>query len=430
MKRYLIPIFTFCLILFLKVHIIHLPDFVALFLLLLGLRHKLVRNLLTRPIFLGLYVVILISFGLLLFSVFPKPFWSYHILRVVIYLGAAYYLGLITQASDKKYVFWVSIWTSFAVAGTLIAVVYPQYFPSFLNELKIHAFWSNEGVIMSNNIGVVFRNAGIYTSYLEGGTVMAVSYLLALGQLKEKSKVSSVIYYVLISLACIMGIFFTAVRTSVVAILIGTVILTLGYLGSMRYKFLARNIIVLFMVYLLAVVILAGGFISLPSHVDIATRVVFLSAAWELLFGGKIDTSFSKTLDQFLLPESPLVWLFGNSGQPWMQGGVASDIGYVQVLWGVGLVGLVIIVAFYVWMLVKSINIYRQTGNGLSLSVIAVLIVYLILNVKGQFFIGIRSGDLAVVSFGFLLGTVDHRFSCQKAAQVGARGAENVRIWL
>ena len=53
-------------------------------------------------------------------------------------------------------------------------------------------------------------------------------------------------------------------------------------------------------------------------------------------------------------------------------------------------------------MLEKGYKIYKQTGSALSLCVLLMVVAFLIANIKGQYFVGIRGADFLLVSFGIV----------------------------
>jgi len=49
----------------------------------------------------------------------------------------------------------------------------------------------------------------------------------------------------------------------------------------------------------------------------------------------------------------------------------------------------------------------ESQSSSLPASVAGIFVAYFVMSVKGQFFIGVRSGDLVVASFGVLKGAFD-----------------------
>ena len=93
LKTLVIPLFTFSLILYQKTTIIFIPDIMAFLLFLICINNKEFIKEMSKSTWIAIYFLISLAMGLLLISTWIKPFWVYHLIRLVIYFGAGYYIG-------------------------------------------------------------------------------------------------------------------------------------------------------------------------------------------------------------------------------------------------------------------------------------------------------------------------------------------------
>jgi len=111
-------------------------------------------------------------------------------------------------------------------------------------------------------------------------------------------------------------------------------------------------------------------------------------------------------------PEDKWVWIFGDGLQAFL-GGVISDCGYIQLLWGLGLFGLAAVCGFQLWMVARSWRMYWGKNLDLAATVIVIAIMFWVANYKGQYFVGQRSADLLVLFYGIMLGSVVQKTSTE-----------------
>ena len=301
----------------------------------------------------------------------------------------------------------ISVWTIISIIALITSVFFPQYFPDFFTELKYNSFYANQEV--SNvNTGLIFRNTGIYGSYQEAGMVILVGFIIAIGGLNEQlSKYQKLILYIAV-FSCVFGIFLAGVRTPVIGMIIG-IIFIIFLKGKYFFSFFRKNLWGLIIGVLLLIKIFSLCYTS--SNKGLLIRFGYMNVALRVV-SGDISKAYEEHRDEYDVPYCSLSlsnWLIGNGAQAYRSDGVKSDIGYIQLLWGTGLIGLLSIVLLYFWMLHYSIRIYKYCHSGLSMSVIAILIIYFIINLKGQYFVGIRSGDYVASSFGVLLGVYHNK---------------------
>ena len=397
----LIPLFTFALLIVLKVSLIYPPDFLAAYLYWKAIRINAINKILFGPFVIGLYLIIITSALMLLFSGSDKPFWPYHVARVVLYLGAGCYVGYSCEGADNKFAKWAVIWACLAVFASVVAVFVPEYFPPWLADLKKSAFWSDKGTIDSRNVGLNFRETGIYGSYLETGNVMLWGSIMAMSLIRRNSSLLQLIISFLMVCLFAFGMFLASARTSFIGLFIAIAVFGIFWLRGMGIWKLTRLLTVLMTLILVAVGTIYSNMDDFPG---IEGRIGMLDTVFALLLHGENDSSFEQTLDTFMIPDDPLTLLLGNSLQAWYGGGVSSDMGYIQILWGTGIIGLIFICLFYATLLMRSLKVGWKMKTGFSVGVIAILMVVMVMNVIGLFMVGIRSGDFAMSALGVLLG--------------------------
>lgn len=173
----------------------------------------------------------------------------------------------------------------------------------------------------------------------------------------------------------------------------GLVILLAFILGLIFYKLfevlfqlkMSRGLIFksLFVSVLFAVIIPLGYTFLIESEY---TR--FASRAFELYINyietGEIGTSSSKTVqNMYFLPESTQHLLLGdgNFGREKTLPYIDSDIGYIRTIFGVGIVGSLVMFLPFAYILVVTIR-NRRLSKNLSRMIILVVIVILITNFK------------------------------------------------
>lgn len=104
-----------------------------------------------------------------------------------------------------------------------------------------------------------------------------------------------------------------------------------------------------------------------------------------------------------------------------------SDVGYVELIFMIGIVGLFIVMLIYIFMLLATVRLRRLVKRGawnvepnvkvlLTITLFVVLAMYVI-NIKNLYFLSRGYHELTVILFSFILGlrTMDRRWSPLRA---------------
>lgn len=405
-----LPAFAFGLVLFLKISVVHLPDFLAAALCVHGLCFRKVHRMVFRSgaILLVLAAMLSLVTGTLNSSGAWKPYWPYHVLRIVLYFLAAYDLGFSETDSDRRFAKWVEIWACAAAVLSLLVVASPDLQALFM-PLKMRAFWTASGDAQATDPDLSFRSSGIFSCYLEAGNVMAFGFLVAIGQMLQGRSVARMTLHMIVVLLLAGSLVAIAFRTAAVMVIVGTgvaVVLAMCAKGGQFLKVLRLPLAGLGCMAVLAFV--WPWYESYTSHIDIDSRLSFMSHAVRFVASGELDTSAQTTFTQIFFPEDFSTWVFGQGLQPWSDG-VRSDVGYIQMLWELGLLGCLAFAFFYGSLMILSWRTYRWRASGLAISLLAIALACFGANVKGQYLVGIRSGDLLACMFGIVLGNASRR---------------------
>ena len=388
--------------------------------ILVCLTKRPVFHALTRPPFIALYIIVITSSIAMIIGETVKPFWPYHLLRLPIYFGGIYSITLLTKSGEMHLSLWCSVFLLTVILSTVLDAFFPQYFPDFFVNNRVESFWGSERNVYTEEFAI--RKMGIYANYQELSTVAFIGFLICLGYLFKTGW--SLRFVALISLMAgtLFCIFLSGSRTAVIAITIGASVIIFMELNII--KGLSQRTLSSLGKFILLAILLTSGIVFLQSDyiatlfpaLEIASRFAFLEHVVKLL-QGTIDSSFGKTLETIYFPDKVITLFIGNGGQPHFPGGVYSDIGYIQLLWGTGLVGLITIIAFYLFMFFQMMHLKTVFNHPMIGSITALIVVTFIINIKGQWFIGIHAGDLVVAGYGFLLGAYHRRLYLEKTQQ-------------
>ena len=236
-----------------------------------------------------------------------------------------------------------------------------------------------------------FRNYGIASTLFDSfGFAMSIMALLALYKAVE-GKPKYYLYFLMIAFTASIN-----ARTSMILIVVGTGIIILGK-RSRTYKDKVGKLFIVFLgvfaVGLLGTYLSKGG-----------ANAEWLSNGVEeiktLVIGRKTTGTFAVLLQEIVFPENPIALLFGVGLTPAQAAGRTVDMGYIQNLWMFGIVGSVLLYAFYL----KAIGLWWKKikeERALALSVAVVIFVFFLkLNLFGY---GISTVVLTTIFMGRLM---------------------------
>ena len=209
---------------------------------------------------------------------------------------------------------WNLVWIGLAWIGLYVAVFLPEYFPELFTN-KYSSFWNySTDPVLSNSVGLEYRNPGIYSSYLECGNVFVFGFILLLSKYvkREQFNLTNILIFSLMCLL-VLGIFFVNARTPMIMVLICVTIVFINGLKYLRRKTILKK----YVFALLVCVIfwqLTSSFLSVQS-INLSGRIAMMK---NVLGIQRImsDSSFQGTIQQLFLPDKPLIFLIGNGEQP------------------------------------------------------------------------------------------------------------------
>ncbi len=411
---FLLPVFP-------KTGIVWMPDIIIGLLFIGALRDRRLLHLLANPFVAILYPFVLISLitPLLSHTSFYKPFWPYHIVRIITIVGAAYWLGLTVHRGIEKASWWFVVGACLGTCVTIVAAFLPAL-AQVLAPVKFSAYWSPGGALASSNVGLVYRESGMYSSYGEAGNVSAFGFIMAIRLMLSSRRFVVKTVATLLCICFTFGMFIIAYRTAIVIAVVGLLVLLALWFYKVGRNALRESLSLLsagtFTIFLgIPALLMYSGLLR---TIDIGTRILYERELLQFFRGGT-PSSLQATHGQVIFPQTIWTWVFGDGLQAWLTG-VESDIGYIQLLWGIGFFGTLAFCLFYAWVIMRTWVVYRLGNNSLACAMLGLAIAFCLANYKGLYFVGIRSADLLVFFFSIMLG--QHRATSEHLRKAPSQG--------
>lgn len=303
-----------------------------------------------------IYVMVLFTFLIFLIT-FLKQKSEAVIFTYFIYLFLSYFsLYYITFISFKHsiniiYVLWlVGVFHSVILIMSFVIMPFREFLYSFIviGETAKH--------LLSINI----RTTGLmYQAFSILSTITSLLYALGLFYkedilLQLKNKFIYVFFQILIVLSV-----FVSGRTGIVNLFIITFLYIVFRKKNKKIKLNRKNI--KFYIILIITFFIILGFLNFNT-IDFSRFQMFIEWSFELFFNifkGTFSTASTDALlkSQYHLPNDFYSLLVG-TGEHWSQ--IGSDVGYVQIIYEVGFVGLLCIVLLISFFIIKnkSNNLY------------------------------------------------------------------------
>lgn len=412
--------YTFLIVLFPKVSVVHLPDLAIGMIFLHGLSKRIIRKFIFSPEVLFLLFVVLSVSITQVFTQNYKPFWQYHILKIIIYSGAALNLVASLGKDRMKIVYWSLFWGTVASFGVFWETFSPQTFPAFFQMLKVESFWGESGeTTLSYDLINPIRSSGFYPNYQEAGFVLAITAIVAIAQVVfSKNTFRSTALLICCFLINMIALFLTGTRTAMLIVFAAHVIFMITLLINSPFKIAVFSVKLIFFLGLLILL----GILFYSEYGDIpilllTQRIEWANAIFETL-QGRPSSSVIGLMQQYIFPDSIRVWILGDGAKPWTSLGSETDVGYLQLLWGTGLFGLVAFCLYY-WRLVKpAMAMVLMPSTAVKYWGIAIFFGMFLANFKGNFFIGNRTGGVFAIMY-LMFFWYECRLSLNKAWREG-----------
>lgn len=217
--------------------------------------------------------------------------------------------------------------------------------------------------------GLSYRASGLFSGFFSAATVIGSLGIVLLMR-------SSLPGALLVLLGMVI-VAFCSGRSIIIYVAVGLVAL------AWRAPRIAAGVVLLLCgVFLI-------GFLQLTAiasdNSDVAASFVLFMQVWSILGGDVGGTSTEALLlDQYYLPSGLVQWLIGNNERPFTVMGVMSDSGYMQLLFGMGLIGS------FVYLTVIGVFLMRRATN----TTLALMVAMVLVSFKGNAFIAIGVLDL------------------------------------
>jgi hypothetical protein len=230
------------------------------------------------------------------------------------------------------------------------------------------------------------RKAGLAAGYASSGALSAISALLALW-FYFVYKIKS---YLFPSLLCLPGVFLS----SRMAIILFCIFSPFVFLGGVKRKNF-RSILS----YSIIITILASLVLLASKANQRISDLVYVMFEFVFVFLGDGKIGIRSTDDLFLnhyfLPDGGFqAWFFGNSLLPWGDGGIPSDVWFVQTLVGSGLlVTVMYLLAFFILFYVALCKCRRKS----RFCIFVIFSIVFISSFKGSFIFSRIVGDTATL---------------------------------
>ena len=228
---------------------------------------------------------------------------------------------------------------------------------------------------------VEYRARGLYPGYASAGLMMGIaSIIFFLYGYKNKNN-----YLFMLS--------FIALIVTVITSRTGFLI---GFLGivSIIFYLLYIKFSIFYIVKFTAIILLVSLGLSeiLSNVIDFDTLEITLKRFLELYnnyqnSGSLSSNSTDELLNSYYLPANMLPFLLGQNLQPWVAGGISSDVGFIQTWHQYGLIGIIAYYFPFFFLIYKKILLVMQTKKIKLLLYSSIIfdILIIISNFKGNY---------------------------------------------
>jgi len=227
----------------------------------------------------------------------------------------------------------------------------------YLNINNSREFIRDINNIFYHTKDVGYRARGLYPGYASAGLMMGIaSIIFFLYAYKNKNN-----YLFMIA--------FIALLTTIITSRTGFLIGFLGILSIVIYIACIRFSILYIIKFILVVLFVAIVLIKILSNIiDFDTLEITLRRFLELYYnyensGSLSSNSTNELFNSYYLPSNTLPFLLGQNLQPWVAGGITSDVGFIQAWHQFGLIGLIAFYFPFFFLIYKKISLIIQTAK-------------------------------------------------------------------
>jgi hypothetical protein len=288
---------------------------------------------------------------------------------------------------------------------TLSLLYRKKYGPDFIYKILEHVFWavafhaaimvlqytSSSFAALVNQISgyppwKIYRSTGLTVSYTTLNVVQGMGLLIAITlHHRFRSKVKT--FFFLPAVIVILVSMLFAGRTA--AYLMYSFSFLAVLLGWRRFLIKWKPILVLAGMFLLMQAFPTADnneafkkfrSVTLPTLVEPVQEYVQTGIIWNT-YGGRTAEKIFKTM--YFLPKDDATILFGSSTSGRGDVYVASDVGYILLIFGIGIFGLAGVIGFYVYLLFLGVK-WRQYDFWIAFLTVMLALALLLLNFKEQ----------------------------------------------
>ena len=266
--------------------------------------------------------------------------------------------------------------------------------------------WTLDFIPASGNLDprVDFRSRGLMNGASATGALMIslglifTAYLVVVSELKKFN-----FFYLSISFLLILTAIFFIGRTGFLIVpFVG-----LYFLVLFIYKKEFRNNIKIFTAYLFGYLIIGLIFLSILSYLNLFSidltkfNTVLNWVTNEINFkNGSVEVKTLTILSShWFIPDDIKTLLFGNPSS-FDEERISSDIGFIRILYGFGLIGSIIFYGFFIYIFLKMIKKLNKIEEKLIIIILAIL--FIITEIKEPFLFKVSINSFILLLFLFI----------------------------
>ena len=266
--------------------------------------------------------------------------------------------------------------------------------------------WTLDFIPASGNLDprVDFRSRGLMNGASATGALMislgliSTAYLVVVSELKKFN-----FFYLSISFLLILTAIFFIGRTGFLIVpFVG-----LYFLVLFIYKKEFRNNIKIFTTYLFGYLIIGLIFLLILSYLNLFSidltkfNTVLNWVTNEINFkNGSVEVKTLTILSShWFIPDDIKTLLFGNPSS-FDEERISSDIGFIRILYGFGLIGSIIFYGFFIYIFLKMIKKLNKIEEKLIIIILAIL--FIITEIKEPFLFKVSINSFILLLFLFI----------------------------
>ncbi|NBI29331.1 hypothetical protein [Chengkuizengella marina] len=364
--------------------LIGVPVITSVFFIICGLllsKKKVDNKLQITPIYI-LLIPLIYSLFIILFSQSGDLYYFILFTKLIIISLGLYYLIILFNLNIYE-----SLKSILIVLLVNVLITYVQYFDLF----SLGDFALNLNSTFLLHAYKPYRAMGLMAGYDANGIIIAMTFVLSIILIKISNSRTAKLFYIASAILCGFSIFFTS-RTGLLTLLL--FFLIFSFLTS---KNLFRYVMNIIIYILIVIVILLGG-----SKIIKSQYPILYEQSYNFMFEAFINytetgefytSSFDNTLENhYELTNDLIKLIFGTSYSNASKLGGYSDVGYVQIINGLGIIGLIIIIFIYIYWFIKLFNMSKYFKRQLNVKIniiyylYTIILLMFIINIKGPYF--------------------------------------------